>query len=112
MSPTPNPDACPARPPRSCLYYGDYLLGSEEKEQYFGTRPADPVIPEPLEIVEQSRPDGRTVAWQEKVRRLVCEHPDVYRDFIAGRYTSIKTAARAAGICPPERRTGRKRKLK
>jgi hypothetical protein len=57
-------------------------------------------------------PDGRTVAWQEKVRRLVCEHPDIYREFIAGRYTSIKAAARAAGICPSERQNSRKRKSK
>jgi hypothetical protein len=57
-------------------------------------------------------PDGRTIAWQDKVRRLVCEHPDVYREFIAGRYTSIKAAARAAGIYPSDRRIGRKRKSK
>src|SRR5262245_47849118 len=52
---------------------------------------------------EVAMPGSSSAAWQNRVRRLVCEHPDVYRDFIAGKYTSVREAARAAGICPPGR---------
>jgi hypothetical protein len=59
-------------------------------------------------------PQGGFRIWQDRLRRLVCEHPDVYRDFIAGKYPSVRAAARAAGIADyerPARNAGREKRV-
>ena len=40
---------------------------------------------------------GTHLRWKDMVRWLVCEHPDIYRDIIAGKYRSVTTPGRWTG---------------
>jgi hypothetical protein len=56
---------------------------------------------------EKGRP---THAWHVQVDRLVKEHPAVWRDYVAGKYSSVRAAAVAAGIVEASKSAkGRKR---
>jgi hypothetical protein len=43
-------------------------------------------------------PDGRQLTWQHRVRRLICEHPKFWREFVAGKYPSVLAARGRPGF--------------